>query len=148
MDHTFLGPQRGILLTGKQLKDLALTWSFVADNAIWSLRYDSECGDQGLVQLLFIRISHPTDLTRHDLFHGENGNQTKAISYINAFSESWLPCQLIKWVTSQTGIRDKARSLNVTSPVALLSELPAISMLLSFIFSCRDFSTCFNGWSS
>ncbi|KAE8714019.1 N-MYC downregulated-like 2 isoform 1 [Hibiscus syriacus] len=103
MDHTFLGPRGGILLPGKQLKDLVLTWSFVADNAIRSLMYDSECGDQGLVQLLFIRISHPTNLTSHDLRpQGE----------------------------CQTGMSDKARSLNVSTPLVLLSELPAISMLV------------------
>ncbi|MBA0594182.1 hypothetical protein Gorai_011097 [Gossypium raimondii] len=88
MDHAFLGPEGGILLPGRQVKDLALTWSFVADNAIRSVR--------------------------------ENGNQTKAISYINAFSESWLLSQLIKWVTSQNGMVDKATSLNVSTPVALI----------------------------
>ncbi|PPR89651.1 hypothetical protein GOBAR_AA31032 [Gossypium barbadense] len=88
MDHAFLGPEGGILLPGRQVKDLALTWSFVADNAIRSVR--------------------------------ENGNQTKAISYINAFSESWLLSQLIKWVTSQTGMVDKATSPNVSTPVALI----------------------------
>ncbi|KAL4335558.1 hypothetical protein GQ457_07G045050 [Hibiscus cannabinus] len=56
-------------------------------------------------------------LTSHTV--NENDNQTKAISYINAFSESWLPSQLIKWVTNQTGMGDKARSLNVSTPVAL-----------------------------
>ncbi|GMI81400.1 hypothetical protein like AT5G11780 [Hibiscus trionum] len=104
MDHTFLSPQGGNLLPDKQLKDLALTWSFVADNAIRSLR--------------------------------ENGNQTKAISYINAFSESWLPAQLIKWVTSQTGMGDKARSLNVSTPVALLKWLLIIEDQGVKIFEC------------
>ncbi|XP_021277575.1 uncharacterized protein LOC110411652 [Herrania umbratica] len=104
MDHTFLCPQGGILLPGKQLKDLALTWSFVADNAIWSVR--------------------------------ENGNQTKAISYINAFSESCLPSQLINWVTSQTGMGDKARSLNVSTPVALIKWLLIIEDQGVRIFEC------------
>ncbi|KAK8513647.1 hypothetical protein V6N13_002379 [Hibiscus sabdariffa] len=104
MDHTFLSPQGGNLLPGKQLKDLALTWSFVADNAIRSMR--------------------------------ENDNQTKAISYINAFSESWLPSQLIKWVTNQTGMGDKARSLNVSTPVALLKWLLIIEDQGVKIFEC------------
>ncbi|KAE8700392.1 hypothetical protein F3Y22_tig00110557pilonHSYRG00315 [Hibiscus syriacus] len=104
MDHTFLSPQGGNLLSGKQLKDLALTWSFVVDDAIRSLR--------------------------------ENGNQTKSISYMNAFSESWLPPQLIKWVTSQTGMGDKARSLNFSTPVALLKWLLIIEDQGVKIFEC------------
>ncbi|XVE97660.1 hypothetical protein REPUB_Repub03eG0037900 [Reevesia pubescens] len=104
MDHTFLSVQGEILLYGKQLKNLALTWSFVADNAIRSVR--------------------------------ENGNQTKAISYINAFSESCLPSQLIKWVISQTGMGDKARSLNVSTPVALIKWLLIIEDQGVRIFDC------------
>ena len=54
MDHTFLSPQGGILLPGQQLKNLALAWSFVADNATRSVRYDYECGDRGQMQLLLL----------------------------------------------------------------------------------------------
>ncbi|XVF48646.1 hypothetical protein PTKIN_Ptkin03bG0207000 [Pterospermum kingtungense] len=117
MDHTFLSPQGRILLPGQQLKSLALTWSFVADHAIRSMR--------------------------------ENGDQTKATSYINAFSESCLPSQLIKWVTGQTGMGDKARSLTVSTPVALISELPPIFMQLCSCHLCHlsGFETCFNGLS-
>ncbi|KAG4144559.1 hypothetical protein ERO13_D05G044800v2 [Gossypium hirsutum] len=104
MDHAFLGPEGGILLPGRQVKDLALTWSFVADNAIRSVR--------------------------------ENGNQTKAISYINAFSESWLLSQLIKWVTSQNGMVDKATSLNVSTPVALIKWLLIVEDQGVRIFEC------------
>ncbi|OMO86586.1 hypothetical protein COLO4_21041 [Corchorus olitorius] len=104
MDHTFLSPPGGIPLPGKQLKNLALTWSFVADNAIRSVR--------------------------------ENGNQMKAVSYINAFSGSCLPSQLIKWVTSQAGMGDKARSLNVSTPVALIKWLLVIEGQGVTIFEC------------
>lgn len=67
MDHAFLGPEGGILLPGRQVKDLALTWSFVADSAIRSVRYDYECRDRGSMQLFYIRISHPAIFTSHDL---------------------------------------------------------------------------------
>ncbi|XP_022728876.1 uncharacterized protein LOC111284486 [Durio zibethinus] len=104
MDHTFLSPQVGILLPGKQLKNLALIWSLVANNAIQSAR--------------------------------ENGNQTKASSYINAFFESCLPSQLIKWVASQTGMADKARSLNVSTPVAFIKWLLIIEDQGVRVFEC------------
>ncbi|XVF35354.1 hypothetical protein REPUB_Repub18cG0138500 [Reevesia pubescens] len=101
---TSLLSKGGILLPGKQLKNLALTWSFVADNAIRSVR--------------------------------ENGNQIKAVSYINAFSESCLLSQLIKWVTSQIGMVDKARSLDVSTPVALIKWLLIIEDQGVRIFEC------------
>ncbi|XVE70940.1 hypothetical protein DITRI_Ditri10aG0110100 [Diplodiscus trichospermus] len=104
MNHTFLSPQEGILLPGQQLKNLALTWSFVTDNAIRSVR--------------------------------ENGNQIKAISYLNAFSESCLPSQLIKWVTSQTGMGDRARNLTVSTPVALIKWLLIVEDQGVRIFEC------------
>lgn len=60
----------------------------------------------------------------HDLIgHREKGNQTKAFSYINAFSESCLPSQLIKWVTNQTVTGGKISKPNVSTPVALLGKL-------------------------
>lgn len=66
MDHTFLSPHGRILLPGQQLKNLALTWSFVADNAIRSVRYDYVHEDWSDA-IVIIRISHPTNLTSHDL---------------------------------------------------------------------------------
>lgn len=89
--YSFLEPPRVIQLAGKHLKNLILTWLFVADTAIRSVR--------------------------------EKGNQTKAFSYINAFSESCLPSQLIKWVTNQTVTGGKISKPNVSTPVALLGWL-------------------------
>ncbi|KAM7512957.1 hypothetical protein LguiB_011832 [Lonicera macranthoides] len=54
-----------------------------------------------------------------ELFRG-NGDQTKAISYMNAFSASHLPCQIIKLVTSEIG---KASGPNGSSPKAFLDWL-------------------------
>nr|POE64700.1 hypothetical protein CFP56_06316 [Quercus suber] len=51
----------------------------------------------------------------------EKGNQAKAFSYINAFSESCLPSQLIKWVTDQTVTGGKISKPNISTPVALLA---------------------------
>ncbi|XP_059634855.1 uncharacterized protein LOC132277125 [Cornus florida] len=53
----------------------------------------------------------------------EDGNQTKAISYINAFSRSHLPSQLIKWFTSEIGKEGKASRPKGSSPKALLKWL-------------------------
>ncbi|KAF8388845.1 hypothetical protein HHK36_025525 [Tetracentron sinense] len=52
-----------------------------------------------------------------------NGDQTKAISYINAFSESRLPSQLIKWVSSQIGMEEITSRPNVSTPQALIKWL-------------------------
>lgn len=52
----------------------------------------------------------------------ENGDHTKAISYINAFSSSHIPGELIKWVTSEIGMGEKASGPNGSSPKAILSK--------------------------
>ncbi|KAJ6743463.1 hypothetical protein OIU85_017416 [Salix viminalis] len=91
MAHSFSIPQKGIEPPGVQLKNLALTWLFVSDNAI-----------------RFVR---------------ENGNMTKVISYLQAFSESCLLSHLIKWVMSQPGVQSKTNAPNVFTPVAVIKWL-------------------------
>ena len=39
VDYSFLKPQKGIHLPDERLKNLAITWLLVADNAIWFVRY-------------------------------------------------------------------------------------------------------------
>ncbi|PIA43066.1 hypothetical protein AQUCO_02000484v1 [Aquilegia coerulea] len=51
----------------------------------------------------------------------DNGDQTKAISYINSSSGSSLSSKLIKWVSSQIGM--SASRPDVTTPQALLKWL-------------------------
>ncbi|XP_044471410.1 uncharacterized protein LOC123200324 [Mangifera indica] len=53
----------------------------------------------------------------------ENGDQAKVISYINAFSESWLLAQLIKWVTNQIGIGEKTSRPKFSTPLDLIKWL-------------------------
>ncbi|XP_031285256.1 uncharacterized protein LOC116143950 [Pistacia vera] len=53
----------------------------------------------------------------------ENGDQAKVISYINAFSESYLLSQLIKWVTNQIGMGEKTSKPNLSTPVNLIKWL-------------------------
>ncbi|PSS20820.1 hypothetical protein CEY00_Acc09860 [Actinidia chinensis var. chinensis] len=57
-----------------------------------------------------------------ELFRGK-GDQTKAISYINAFSGSQLPSQLIKLVANEIGVDSKAGQPRGSSPKALLKWL-------------------------
>ncbi|KAI3956912.1 hypothetical protein MKX01_000946 [Papaver californicum] len=52
-----------------------------------------------------------------------NKDQTKAISYINAFSRSPLPSQLVKWASNQIGIEQNANKLNITTPETLINWL-------------------------
>ncbi|KAI3979569.1 hypothetical protein MKX01_001761 [Papaver californicum] len=52
-----------------------------------------------------------------------NKDQTTAISYINAFSRSPLPSQLIKWASNQIGIEQNANKLNITTPETLINWL-------------------------
>ncbi|XP_050270290.1 uncharacterized protein LOC126714263 [Quercus robur] len=56
-------------------------------------------------------------------FFREGGNQMRAISYNNAFSSSRLPSQIIKWVTSQIGLEEKANRSYGSSPKALIKWL-------------------------
>ncbi|KAG9159612.1 hypothetical protein Leryth_013596 [Lithospermum erythrorhizon] len=50
----------------------------------------------------------------------EAEDQPKVLSYLNAFSSSSLPSQLIKWVRCESGIDMKANGPNGTSPKAFL----------------------------
>ncbi|BAU02978.1 hypothetical protein LR48_Vigan10g003500 [Vigna angularis] len=47
------------------------------------------------------------------------GDQNRTISYIKAFSASRLPLQIIKWVSNQNGLEEKASRANESSPKAL-----------------------------
>ncbi|KAF7817396.1 uncharacterized protein G2W53_031365 [Senna tora] len=51
------------------------------------------------------------------------GDQEKAMSYVNAFSRSCIPIQLINWVTSQSSVGGKISHPNVSTPVALIKWL-------------------------
>ncbi|KAK7835670.1 hypothetical protein CFP56_023319 [Quercus suber] len=67
----------------------------------------------------------------------EKGNQAKAFSYINAFSESCLPSQLIKWVTDQTVTGGKISKPNISTPVALLGWLLTVEEQEVRVFDCE-----------
>lgn len=47
----------------------------------------------------------------------------KVLSYINAFAESCLASHLIKWLSNQIGMEGTIVRPNVSTPVALISEL-------------------------
>ncbi|KAJ9183557.1 hypothetical protein P3X46_007396 [Hevea brasiliensis] len=66
-------------------------------------------------------------------FLWENGNQTKVFSYVQAFSASFLPSQLIKWVMSLPGIQSKTSTPKVSNPLALISEF--LNYLYAYVFS-------------
>ncbi|RYR57645.1 hypothetical protein Ahy_A05g023351 isoform A [Arachis hypogaea] len=48
------------------------------------------------------------------------GDQKRALSYVREFSVSRIPLQIIKYVTSQNGLEEKAVKANGSSPRALL----------------------------
>ncbi|CAK9138171.1 unnamed protein product [Ilex paraguariensis] len=50
-----------------------------------------------------------------------NHEQSRVISYENAFSESILPTQLIHWVTTQTCMDEKTRRPNISTPETLIN---------------------------
>ncbi|KAI3900111.1 hypothetical protein MKW98_001011 [Papaver atlanticum] len=66
-----------------------------------------------------------------------NKNQTKAISYINAFSRSPLPSQLVKWASNQIGIEQNANKLNNTTPETLINWLLKIEQKGVQVFDLR-----------
>ncbi|KAI4350717.1 hypothetical protein L6164_005145 [Bauhinia variegata] len=78
-------------------------------------------------------------LTRLILIHEavENfscGDQNRAISYLKAFSASRLPSQIIKWVTRQNNLEEKANATNGSSPRALMKWLLSLEGLGIGIF--------------
>ncbi|MED6147630.1 hypothetical protein PIB30_045615 [Stylosanthes scabra] len=54
------------------------------------------------------------------------GDQNRAISYVREFSDSRIPSHIIKWVTSQCVLEEKAAKANGSSPRALLTWLLSI----------------------
>lgn len=56
-------------------------------------------------------------------FFRKGGDQMRAISYNNAFSSSRLPSQIIRWVTNQVGLEEKANRSYGSSPKALIKWL-------------------------
>ncbi|XP_015966400.1 uncharacterized protein LOC107490145 [Arachis duranensis] len=54
------------------------------------------------------------------------GDQKRALSYVREFSVSRIPLQIIKYVTSQNGLEEKAVKANGSSPRALLTWLLSI----------------------
>ncbi|KAK1354860.1 DNA ligase 4 [Heracleum sosnowskyi] len=50
----------------------------------------------------------------------KDGDHAKSISYINAFSASHIPAELIKWVKDETGMGNKSSGPNGYSPKAVL----------------------------
>lgn len=49
-------------------------------------------------------------------------DQNRVISYIKAFSSSNIPSQIVKLVTSQNGLDEKAGAPNGLSPKGLISK--------------------------
>ncbi|XP_028798510.1 uncharacterized protein LOC114753965 [Neltuma alba] len=56
----------------------------------------------------------------------DKGDQEKAVSYLNAFSRSCIPTQLINWVTSQSNVGGMISQPNVSTPIALIKWLLAV----------------------
>ncbi|XP_041006715.1 uncharacterized protein LOC121251512 [Juglans microcarpa x Juglans regia] len=56
-------------------------------------------------------------------FFREGGDQKRAISYIDAFSNSLLPSQIIKWGSSQIVLEEKLNRSSGSSPKALIKWL-------------------------
>lgn len=48
-------------------------------------------------------------------------DQDRLTAYANAFSESQLPSELLKWVSVQAGIEEKLRNPKLMTPKALIS---------------------------
>ncbi|KAL6985516.1 hypothetical protein U1Q18_018891 [Sarracenia purpurea var. burkii] len=97
VDYSFLKSDIWTQLPGDYLKNFALTWLLVADNAV---QFARKCCDQ-----------------------------TRAVSYMDAFSKSCLPYQLIEWVTNHTGPEKNISRPNISTPKSLISELSYISTL-------------------
>ncbi|KAF3447513.1 hypothetical protein FNV43_RR12699 [Rhamnella rubrinervis] len=53
----------------------------------------------------------------------KDGDQAKAISYVNAFSESCITSRLIEWITNHIGIEGKVFEPDFPNPVAFIMTL-------------------------
>lgn len=78
-------------------------------------------------------------------------DQSRAISYLNAFNECQLVAELVKWVCNQAGIVDQNTIPDITDPGALISESLHLlyNLLVYFNLSFLSFILAnFNIWSS
>ena len=99
----------------ERLRRLALTQLIVTHEAIEFLRCEKLKNVPIVLLKTFIAKSHYLAGCR------EHGDQTKPISYINAFS-SHLSSQLVKWVSNQIGMEGKVNRPSGASPKALISK--------------------------
>ncbi|XP_057959210.1 uncharacterized protein LOC131151806 isoform X3 [Malania oleifera] len=109
IEHPFLDSD-SVLLPANCLKNLAITWLLVADDAVQFIR--------------------------------KHGDQTKAISYIDAFTESRLISQLIEWISNHAGMKQKLGRPNVSTPADLIRWLLILEdqgvRLFDHIFKFHD----------
>lgn len=127
-EYSFLKPDRVAHQPSKQ--SLAIARLMVTYEATEIYRY---------MQLNFYGMSSSGKVSSEgDIiwlsFCRKEGDHTKAISYINAFSASHLPAELIKWVNNEIGTGNKSSGPNGYSPKAVLSKCHS-----DFCFSVRTF---------
>ncbi|KAF9615069.1 hypothetical protein IFM89_021640 [Coptis chinensis] len=82
-----------------------------------------------LTSHLMIRLAITRLIVAHEAIQDarKSGDQTKAISYINAFSRSRLPSTMVKWVTTQIGMDKKQ-----VNPMPVLLKPFLVKWLLNF----------------
>ncbi|PON76697.1 SNF2 domain protein [Parasponia andersonii] len=69
-------------------------------------------------------------------FVRKDDDQTKVISYVNAFVESCLASHLIKWLTNHIGMEGKIFRPNVSTPVALIKWMLLVEEQGVRVFDC------------
>uniref|UniRef100_A0A803QTR2 Uncharacterized protein n=1 Tax=Cannabis sativa TaxID=3483 RepID=A0A803QTR2_CANSA len=70
-------------------------------------------------------------------FVRNNDDQSKVISYLNAFTESCLASHLIKWLTNQIGTEGRNFRPNISTPVALIKWMLLVEEQGVRVFDCE-----------
>ncbi|KAF5726168.1 hypothetical protein HS088_TW23G00909 [Tripterygium wilfordii] len=72
-------------------------------------------------------------------FAREIGDQTKVISYMDAFCESRLSSQLSKWIIGQTGICGQSSKPTIGTPIALIRWILNVEKQGIKVFDCDTY---------
>lgn len=124
VEYHFLNPERLTHLPAKHAKSLALGRLIVTHEAIELLRWAFEFN---ICRKILLLMHH---IYIYILCNGcfsffccrEQEDQTKALSYTNAFSSSSLPSYLIKWIRNEIGGEFDSNEPNGSSTKAFISK--------------------------
>lgn len=118
-------------LNAKYIKSLTLTRLIVTHEAVEYFRYEELIKFFYYVSIV-LSLYFSMQLLTVSYCRGV-GDQTRALSYTRAFSASRIPWQIIKWVTSLSGVEENAGRTNGSSPKSLMRKYILMSKIANVV---------------